>query len=84
MPPTADNGASLLDAELVLPRLREADPDEDAVTLAAEAALPVLGAPPSGRTHSCSRRPSRRTTRAGTSSRSPSCSGWRGRSSPSS
>ena len=42
MPPTADNGASLLDAELVLPRLREADPDEDAVTLAAEAALPVL------------------------------------------
>lgn len=42
MPPTADIGASLLDAELVLPRLREADPDEDAVTLAAEAALPVL------------------------------------------
>jgi hypothetical protein len=42
MPPAADNGASLLDAELALPRLREADPDEDAVTLAAEAALPLL------------------------------------------
>jgi hypothetical protein len=42
MPPAADNGASLLDAELALPRLREADPDEDAVTLTAEAALPLL------------------------------------------
>ena len=42
MPAAADNGASLIDAELVLPRLSEADPDEDAVTLAAEAALPLL------------------------------------------
>jgi hydroxymethylglutaryl-CoA synthase len=42
MPTAADNGASLIDAELALPRLSEADPDEDAVTLAAEAALPLL------------------------------------------
>jgi uncharacterized OB-fold protein len=42
MPTAADNGASLIDAELALPRLGEADPDEDAVTLAAEAALPLL------------------------------------------
>ncbi len=42
MPNAADNGASLIDAELALPRLGEADPDEDAVTLAAEAALPLL------------------------------------------
>jgi uncharacterized OB-fold protein len=42
MPAAADNGASLIDAELVLPRLSEADPDEDSVTLAAEAALPLL------------------------------------------
>ena len=42
MPGAADNTASLLDAELVLPRRREADPDEDSVTLAAEAALTLL------------------------------------------
>jgi len=42
MPAAADNGASLIDAELVLPRLSEADPDEDAVTLAAEAAMALL------------------------------------------
>ena len=42
MPAAADNGASLLDAELALPLLRDADPDEDSVTLAAEAAWPLL------------------------------------------
>ena len=36
------NAVSLRDAELVLPRLREADPDEDSLTLAAEAALVLL------------------------------------------
>jgi uncharacterized OB-fold protein len=39
---SADNAASLLDAAFVLPRRRLADPDEDAITFAADAALPLL------------------------------------------
>lgn len=42
MSPRSLNGASLLDAQLALPRGCVPDPDEDAITRAAEAALPLL------------------------------------------
>ena len=70
-PPTTtrDRPVALLDGELALPAtaLRNravADPDEDAVTLAAAAALPCWSAPSRRRRRSCSRRRRRRTTRA--------------------